>query len=165
MRRVSVIATFGGTLSAQAAQRTTTSTPIVFQSVGDPVAEGLVASLARPGGNITGLSFFTTELIGKRLELLKEAVPALSRLAVVWDPATPSHGPGLKAVKAAGPTLGLQIQSVPVRSASEYDSAFTAIVGEHADAVLMLGTPLYFAGADRLAELAIKHKLPLFGPR
>ena len=99
------------------------------------------------------------------MELLKEAVPTLSGVAVVWDPATPSHGPGLKAVKTAGPALGLRIQSVPVRSATEYDNAFTAIVGEHADAVLMLTTPLYIAGAGQLAELAIKHRLPLFGPR
>jgi putative ABC transport system substrate-binding protein len=99
------------------------------------------------------------------MELLKEAVPTLSGVAVVWDPATPSHGPGLKAVKTGGPALGLRIQSVPVRSATEYDNAFTAIVGEHADAVLMLTTPLYIAGAGQLAELAIKHRLPLFGPR
>ena len=101
-----------------------------------------VASLARPGGNITGLSLMMTETNVKGLALLKEAVPGISRLAVISDPATPSHGPGLKAVKAAGPTLGLRVQSVPVRSATEYDSAFTTIVGERADAVLVLSTPL-----------------------
>ena len=149
----------------EAAKRATSTIPIIFMSHAGPIESGHVDSLSRPGGNITGLSVMLPETSVKTMELLKEAVPALSRVAVVWDPATPSHGPGLKAVKAAGPTLGLRIQSVPVRSASEYDSAFTAIVGEHADAVLMLGTPLYFAGAGRLAELAIKHKLPLFGPR
>ena len=94
-----------------------------------------------------------TETNVKGLELLKEAVPGISRLAVIFDPATPSHGPGLKAVKAAGPALELRVQSVPVRSATEYDSAFTAIVGERADSVLVLSTPLFIAGAKRLAEL------------
>jgi putative ABC transport system substrate-binding protein len=100
------------------------------------------------------------------LELFKEAIPGLSRVAVIWDPATPSHGPGLKAVEVAGPALGLRIQSVAVRSATEYESAFTAMVREHADGVLVLSTPLFIAGAKRLAELALKHKLPsLFGPK
>ena len=149
----------------EAAKRATSTIPIICVSHAAPVESGHVVSLARPGGNITGLSIMLPETSVKTMELLKEAVPTLSRLAVVWDPATPSHGPGLKAVKAAGPALGLRIQSVPVRSATEYDSAFTAIVGERADAVLMLTTPLYIAGAGRLAELAIKHRLPLFGPR
>jgi putative ABC transport system substrate-binding protein len=149
----------------EAAKRATSTIPIIFMSHAGPIESGHVDSLSRPGGNITGLSVMLPETSVKTMELLKEALPALSRVAVVWDPATPSHGPGLKAVTAAGPALGLQIQSVPVRSATEYDSAFTAIVGEHADAVLMLTTPLYIAGSGRLAELAIKHKLPLFGPR
>jgi ABC-type uncharacterized transport system substrate-binding protein len=101
----------------------------------------------------------------KGMELLKEAVPALSRVAVVWDPATPSHKPGLHAVELAAPGFRLQLQTLPVRSAAEYDGAFAAMSRERADAVLMLTTPLYIAGAGRLAELAIKHKLPLFGPR
>src|SRR5258706_439781 len=85
-RRVDVIVTFGGTLSAQAAQRVTTSVPIVFQSVGDPVAEGIVTSLSRPGGNITGLSFLSTELVGKRLELLKQAAPETKLIALLMKP-------------------------------------------------------------------------------
>ena len=101
----------------------------------------------------------------KGLELLKEAVPGLARVAVIFDPATPSHGPALKAVDAAGPALGLQVQSVAVRSATEFDSAFSAIV-KGADAVLVLTTPLFVAGAQQLAELALRHKLPsVFGPR
>ena len=107
-----------------------------------------------------------TETNVKGLALLKEAVPRISRVAVIFDPATPSHGPGLKAVKAAGPTLGLQVQSVPVRSATEYASAFTAIAKERADALLVLSTPLFIAGAKRLAELCLSNKLPsLFGPK
>jgi putative ABC transport system substrate-binding protein len=148
------------------AKRATSTIPIIFMSHADPLATGHVASLSRPGGNVTGLSLMMTETNVKGLELLKEAVPGLSRVAVIFDPATPSHGPGLKAVEDAGPALGLRIQSVAVRSATEYDEAFVAIVQEHADGVLVLSTPLFIAGAKRLAELAIMHKIPsLFGPK
>jgi putative ABC transport system substrate-binding protein len=149
-----------------AAKRATSTIPVIFVSHADPIGSGHVASLARPGGNITGLSLMMTETNVKGLELFKEAVPGLARVAVVWDPATPSHGPGLKAVEVAGPSLGLRIQSVAVRSATEYDSAFSAMVRERAGGVLILSTPLYIAGANRLAELALTHKLPsLFGPK
>jgi putative ABC transport system substrate-binding protein len=149
-----------------AAKRATSTIPIIFVSHADPIGSGHVAGLARPGGNITGLSLMMTETNAKSLELLKEAVPGLSRVAVVWDPATPSHRPGLKAVEVAGPALGLRIQPVPVRSATEFDSAFSAIIRERADAALVLSTPIFIAGAKRLAELAITHKLPsMFGPR
>jgi putative ABC transport system substrate-binding protein len=107
-----------------------------------------------------------TETNVKGLELFKEAVRGLSRVAVIWDPATPSHGPGLKAVEAAGPALGLRNQPVAVRSGTEYESAFSAIVRGRAGGVLVLSTPLFIAGAQPLAELALTHKLPsLFGPR
>jgi putative ABC transport system substrate-binding protein len=149
-----------------AAKRATATIPIVFMSHADPLGTGHVASLARPGGNATGLTIMMTETNVKGLELFKEAVPRLARVAVVWDPATPSHGPGLKAVEAAGPLLGLRIQSVPVRSASEYESAFSTMVRERADGVLVLSTPLFIAGAKPLADLALRHKLPsLFGPK
>ncbi len=151
---------------AAAAKRATSTIPIVFASHADPIGSGHVASLARPGGNITGLSLMMTETNVKGLELLKETVPGLSRVAVIWDPATPSHGPGLRAVEAASPVLGLRAQSVAVRSATEFDSAFSAIVRERAGGVLVLSTPLFMGGARRLAELALKHKLPtMFGPR
>jgi putative ABC transport system substrate-binding protein len=149
-----------------AAKRATSTIPIIFVSHADPIGSGHVASLARPGGNITGLSLMMTETNAKGLELLKEAVPGLLRVAVVWDPATPSHKPGLNAVEVTGPALGLRIQPVAVRSATEFDSAFSAISRERADAVLVLSTPIFIAGAKRLAELAITHKLPsMFGPR
>ncbi len=125
-----------------------------------------MTSLSRPGGNITGLSVMMTEISVKSLELFKQAVPGLARVAVIWDPATPSHTPALKAVEAAGPFLKLQVHPVAVRSATEYDSAFLAIVRERADAVLVLTTPLFIAGAQRLAELSLTHKLPsVFGPK
>jgi putative ABC transport system substrate-binding protein len=149
-----------------AAKQATAAIPIIFMSHADPLGSGHVASLARPGANITGLSLMMTETNVKGLELLKEAVPRLSRVAVIWDPNTPSHGPGMKAVNAAGPSLGLQIQSVPVRSAAEYEGAFSAIVKERSGAVLVLSTPLFIAGAKTLAVLSLAHKLPsLFGPK
>jgi putative ABC transport system substrate-binding protein len=149
-----------------AAKRATSTIPIVFMSHADPLGTGHVASLARPGGNATGFSLMMTETNVKGLELFKEAIPGLSRVAVIFDPATPSHKPGLKAVEAAGPTLGLKIQAVPVRAATEYESAFAAISRERADGVLVLSTPLFISGAKPLADLALKHKLPsLFGPK
>jgi putative ABC transport system substrate-binding protein len=147
----------------EAAKRATSTIPIVFMGHADPVATGHVTSLSRPGGNITGLSVMMTETSVKSLELFKQAVPGLARVAVVFDPATPSHGPALRAVDAAGPALGIRVQPVAVRSATEFDSAFSAIVQGRADAVLILTTPLFIAGAQRLATLALTHKLPSMG--
>ncbi len=155
-----------GSIYTEAAKRATSTIPIVFLGHADPVATGHATSLARPGGNITGLSIMLTEASVKSLELLKQGVPGLARIAVIFDPATPSHGPILKAVEAAGPLLRLQVQPVAVRSATEFDSAFLAIVQGRADAVLVLTTPLFVAGAQPLAELALTHKLPsVFTPR
>jgi hypothetical protein len=124
-----------------------------------PIGSGHVVSLARPDGNITGIASMMPETTVKALELLTEAIPGLSRVAVIWDPATPSHGPGRNAVEVAGAALKLQLQTLIVRAASEYESAFATISRDRADAVLVLANPLYLAGARRLAELAIAHKL------
>jgi ABC-type uncharacterized transport system substrate-binding protein len=149
-----------------AARRATSTIPIIFMSHADPLGSGHVASLSRPGANVTGLSLMMTETNVKSLELLKGAIPGLARVAVIFDPATPSHGPGLRAVEAAGPSLGLGIQAVAVPTATEYENAFLAARGSRADAVLVLSTPLFIAGAKPLAELAISHKLPsIFGPK
>jgi putative ABC transport system substrate-binding protein len=149
----------------EAAKQATSTIPIIFMSHADPLGTGHVASLAHPGGNVTGLSLMLPETTVKGLELFKEVVPTLSRVAVIFDPATPSHGPALKAAEAGGPNLGLRIKPVPVRSATEYESAFSSIVREHADGVLVLSTPLFIAGAKPLADLTMAHKLPsLFGP-
>mgnify|MGYP001588267549 CR=1 FL=1 len=145
---------------AGAAKRATSTIPIVFASHADPIGSGHVASLARPGGNLTGISLMMTETNAKLLELLKEAVPGLSRVAVLWDPATPSHGPGLNAVEVMSRALGLRLQALAVRSATELDSAFAAIIRERAGGVLVLSTPLFIAEARRLAEHAMTHKLP-----
>ena len=151
---------------AEAAKRATSSIPIVFVSHADPLGSGHVASLARPGGNITGLSLLMTETNAKSLELLKEAIPTVSRLAVVYDPATPSHAPGLKAIEEAAPTVGLSVIPAPVRTVTEFEDAFTRIAQARADAVLVLSTPLYISAARPLADLAIRHRLPaMFGPR
>jgi|SRR5688572_16083160 len=149
-----------------AAKRATSTIPIVFVSHADPIGSGHVVSLARPGTNATGLTIVMSETMAKSLELLKGAVPGLSRVAVIWDPATPSHTPGLNAVEAAGRALGLQVQALSVRSAIQFDDAFLAIVREHAGAVLVLSTPLFIGGAKQLADLALKHKVPtMFGSR
>jgi putative ABC transport system substrate-binding protein len=149
-----------------AAKRATSAIPIVFFSHADPLGSGHVESLGRPGGNITGLSLLMTETNTKALELLKEAVPALRVAAVVWDPATPSHVPGLKAIEVSGAALNVRVESVRVAAASDFDIAFAVMARTGADAVLVLSTPLYIAGAARLAQLAIHNKLPsMFGPR
>ena len=149
-----------------AAKQATSTIPIVFVSHADPIGSGHVASLARPGGNATGLTIIMSETMVKSLELLKATIPGLTRVAVIWDPATPSHAPGLKAVEAVARTLDLQLQTLAVRSATEFDGAFSAIVHEHAGAVLVLSTPLYMGESKRLADLALTHKLPtMFGPR
>ena len=140
--------------------------PVVFISHADPIASGHVASLARPGGNITGFSLLQTETNVKSLELLKETVARLTRVAVLWDTATPSHTPGTRAVEVAGPALGLRITTHAVRNPAEFDNTFSAMNQERAGAVVVLSTPLFIAAAKPLAELAIKHKLPsIFGPK
>jgi ABC-type uncharacterized transport system substrate-binding protein len=149
-----------------AAQRATSTIPIVFASHADPIGSGHVASLARPGTNATGLTIVMSETMAKSLELLKGTVPGLTRVAVIWDPATPSHRPALKAVEDMGRAMRLRLQALAVRSTTEFDSAFSAIVKERAGAVLVLSTPLFMGGAKQLAQLALTHKLPsMFGPR
>jgi putative ABC transport system substrate-binding protein len=149
-----------------AAKRATATIPIVFVSHADPVSTGHVASLARPGSNATGTTIIMSETMVKSLELLKATIPKLARVAVIWDPTTPSHRPALDAVEAGGPILGVRLHPLAVRSAREFDSAFSAIVRERAGAVLVLSTPLFMGGAKRLAELAMMHKLPtMFGPK
>jgi putative ABC transport system substrate-binding protein len=147
------------------AKRATSTIPIVFAVHADPVGSGHVASLARPGGNVTGTSLALTETYAKGVELLKESVPGISRVAVLFNPDTPSHEPGLRAVEATGRALRLHIQSVAVRTAAEFEGAFSAMVRERAGGVLVLSTPLFIAGAKPLADLALKHRLATsFGP-
>lgn len=149
-----------------AARRATSTIPIVFASHADPIGSGHVGSLAHPGTNATGLTIVMSETMAKSLELLKATIPGLTRVAVVWDPATPSHRPALKAVEDTSRVLGLRLQSVAVGNAAEFDGAFAAIAQERVGAVLVLSTPLFMGGAKRLGELGLAHKLPtMFGPR
>jgi putative ABC transport system substrate-binding protein len=144
----------------QPAKKATSSIPIVFLTHADPVGTGHVASLARPGGNITGLAMMMTDLAPKGLELLVSAVPVAKRIAVLWNPDTPSHTPALKAVEEAGRTLRVQVQPVGVRTAGELEGAFAAMARARAQAVLVLGAAILLAERQRVAELAIKHRLP-----
>jgi putative ABC transport system substrate-binding protein len=131
----------------------------------DPVGDGFVASLARPGGNITGLSTLAPEISGKRLELLKEIVPKLSRLAVIGDFAAPGSAQALTEIKLAGGAFGLQLQYLDVRGPKDIETGFRAATKEHASAVLVLPGPLNFSRRTEIAELAIKNRLPAIYPR
>jgi putative ABC transport system substrate-binding protein len=148
----------------QPAKEATSSIPIVFVVHADPVRLGHVASLARPGGNITGLANLQTDIGPKELEILISAVPGSKRIAVLWNPDTPSHTPGLKAVEEAGRPLRVQVQAFGARTASELEGAFAAMARARAQAVLVYASPFSFAERDRVAALAIKYRLPaMFG--
>ncbi|MSP38611.1 MAG: ABC transporter substrate-binding protein [Deltaproteobacteria bacterium] len=149
---------FAGVLAAKEA---TTTIPIVMVSSVDPVASGIVKSLARPGGNITGFSTLSRELSGKRLELLKEAVPGMSRVAVLWDVNAPGPAVAIKELKAVGPALKIQLQSLEVRGPDpDLDGAFRAAVKGKANALFVSQNPLLSRYRKRIADLAIKNRLP-----
>jgi putative tryptophan/tyrosine transport system substrate-binding protein len=146
--------------SAQAAKEATTRTPIVMTVLVDPAATGLVASLARPGGNVTGLSMMAPELAGKHLELLREVVPKISQVAVLGNPANPGTVAQLREAKAAAQALGLQLHVVEARGPSELDRAFAAMTSAHAEAVLVLVDAMFGSQREKIANLAIKSRLP-----
>jgi putative tryptophan/tyrosine transport system substrate-binding protein len=150
----------GSTPAVQAAKRATTTIPIVMANVSDPVAMGLVASLARPGGNVTGLSNLAPDLAGKRLELLKETLPKVIRVAYIWDPRSPALTLIQKEMQAAAQALGLKLQSLEVRNHDELAKAFESVVSERAGA-LIVPAPMFGPYRKELAELAEKKKLPL----
>ncbi len=149
-----------GTPGALALKKATQTIPIVFTDVTDPVATGLVDSLARPGGNITGFTSVETALAGKRLELLKETVPKLLRVAVLWDPQNPSSAQEWKATQAAAVNLGLQLHSMAVRSADRYENAFKEALKARSAALAACSTPLAASNQERIVELAAKNRLP-----
>jgi len=148
------------TPSVLAAKKASATTPIVFASVVDPVASGLVASLARPGGNITGLTILGPELSGKRLELLKEVLPNVTRVAALWNSANPAQELVWKEMQAAAQQLHLQLQSLEVRSANDFDIAFKAALRERAQALIPSGEPLINTQLKRIVEFAAKNRLP-----
>jgi putative tryptophan/tyrosine transport system substrate-binding protein len=154
--KVDIIVTPGAP-QTRAAKEATSTIPIVMVNVGNPVGAGLVTSLAKPGGNVTGLTTITTDLRGKRLELLKEAVPKLLRLAVLWNPDAPA---GREETEIAAPLLGLKLQLLEVRGPQDLDGAFRAAVKERSQALVVPRNPVVFAERKRVADLAIKSRLP-----
>lgn len=151
------------TPAGRAAQQATTTIPIVVTAMGDPVRDGLVASLARPGGNITGTTFLGPELVPKRLSFLRELLPTISRVAVLWHPGAfsePTIREMLNEVAQAAGTLGVQLQLVEVRSADEFDHAFTTMVGARAEALFQFPSTLFFNERRRIVDLAARHRLP-----
>jgi putative ABC transport system substrate-binding protein len=146
-----------------AAKSATATIPIVMVHTPDPVQLGLVASLARPGGNITGLTSLSAELSTKQLELLKEAVPRASRIAVLWNPANPWHPITVKSLEAGGRSLKIQLQMVPVRGQEDFQNAFATMRKARAQAVLLLADPATYVHRQRLADLAIGHRLAAMG--
>jgi len=157
--KVDVLVTTG-TPAADAAKNATKTIPIVIGNAGDPVGTGLVASLARPGGNITGLSVMAPELSGKRLELLKEIIPRLSRVAVILNPANPVNPPQLKETQFASPALGVTVLSFEVREPDDIDRAFTTIRKERAGALIVFADAVLNTHQTRITELAVKTRLP-----
>ena len=149
----------GGARSVALARAQTTTVPIVFATAGDPVSTKLVASLAHPGGNATGISILTPELIGKQLELLKTAVPKASRVAVLHNPANPATA-ALPATRDAARALGLEMQLIPVHHARDTPGAFAALSAWRASAVLVLPDPTLGNELAQIAALAAKHRIP-----
>jgi putative tryptophan/tyrosine transport system substrate-binding protein len=155
----------GGTLAPLAAKRATSTIPIVMTS-GDPLGSGLVASLARPGGNVTGMSLMEPDLGGKRLELLKELLPRLARLAVLWNAANPYPAVVFKEMQGAGRTLGIEVQSLEVRGPDDLDGAFEAARTQRPDAMITVEDPLTLTYRKRIADFATEQQLPsLHGSR
>jgi putative ABC transport system substrate-binding protein len=160
-RRVAVIASLGATPLALAAKAATATIPIVFSVPDDPVQLGLVASLARPGGNMTGVNYFTQEITAKRLGLLHELVPKAARIAVLVNPTNPASAERtLKEVQAAAPVLGLQIHVFNASTSDEIDVAFAGIVRERCEALLIGGDALFNGRRVQLAIMAARDRLP-----
>src|SRR5713101_188503 len=157
----------GGTPQALAAKQATRTLPIVFAGVSDPVTSGLVTSLARPGGNVTGLSNVTPELVGKCLEQLKQAVPGVSRVAVLWHPGNlgeRTERDMLKGAEVAARALGVRLQFVEARGPEDFDRAFSDMTRARAGALTVLTSSMLFGKRRRLVDLAAKNRLPAVYP-
>ena len=162
-RRVAVIATPAGNYAAQAAKAATTTIPIVFGVGEDPVKLGLVASLARPGGNLTGINFFASELEAKRLQLLHELVPKAARIAVLVNP-NPATESAQRDIPDAARALGLQIQVLKASSKSEIEAAFATLVRDRAEAVHVAGDTFFTSRRVQFATLAASYRIPAIYP-
>jgi ABC-type uncharacterized transport system substrate-binding protein len=148
------------TPAAVAAKKATKTIPIVFYSGSDPVAAGLVDSLARPGENITGFTTMTAVLAGKRLELLKETVPKLTRVAALWNPQDASSVQTWKESQVAARELGLQLHSMEVSSSNQFENAFKEATKAGSSALALMGSPFFYSNQKQIVELAAKHRLP-----
>jgi putative ABC transport system substrate-binding protein len=146
-----------------AARKATQSIPIVMSSVGDAIGSGFVESLARPGGNTTGLSLVATVQSAKRLELIKEFVPRLIRVAVFWNGNAVGHQLAMKEMEQAATILGIELQSHPIRNSNDVDADFRALIQANAQAIVTLDDPLVQSNRMRIAELALQHHLPVMG--
>jgi putative ABC transport system substrate-binding protein len=151
-RNVNVIFAPSST-EVEPARQATHTIPIVFSYHADPVGIGHVASLPRPGGNVTGLTMLLTDLSAKELEILKDAVPQAERIGVLWNPTTPSHAPALKAIEAGAEKLRVKLRIVPARTRDDLPAAFAAMVDERVDALLVVSSPLARVESSFLAEL------------
>jgi putative ABC transport system substrate-binding protein len=160
--RVDVLVTHG-TPGALAAKRATTTIPIVVATSADAVASGLVESLARPGGNITGSTYFIPELNAKRLEIFKEPFPHTSRMAVLVNPDNPAMVPIIQAMEVTARSLKMGLQQFPVRGPNEFDGVFSAMTKSRVDAVAIIEEPMFQANAGVLAGLAMQKRLPSAG--
>jgi putative ABC transport system substrate-binding protein len=164
-RKPDIIVAFS-TTAARPAKQATGTIPIVAVAMADPVADELVASLARPGGNLTGTTFLGPELVAKRLQLLREIVPGLSRVAALWHPNAYSErtmAGVLNEIEIAARTLGLHLQLVPAVGRDDFASAFAAMAGEHADALIVMPSPMLFGEYRRIVSSAANSRLPAIG--
>jgi putative ABC transport system substrate-binding protein len=149
-----------GEPAIRAVRQATTTIPIVMGAVGDPVGAGFAASLARPGGNITGVSNVAVEMTGKWLELLREAVPRVSYVAVLWNPANPTHHVFWKEAQAAARTMGIKVLGVEFSSPDDFERGFASMELERVDGLLVLPDPITASNRVKLAELMAKRRLP-----
>jgi putative ABC transport system substrate-binding protein len=162
--KVDVIVAAGGFQAIQSAKNATSAIPIVMTGTADPVATGLIVSLARPGGNVTGSTLGGYELVGKRLDLLKEAVPKVSRVAVFVSATSPSISLSLNEIQTSARALGLQIQSLEVRSAKDFEEAFQAAAKGRAHAFTVDTSPVFTSNRKRILQFAAKNRLPAIYP-
>ena len=164
-RKPDILVAFS-TTAARPAKQATSTIPIVAVAMADPVADGLVGSLARPGGNVTGTTFLGPELVAKRLQLLREVVPGLSRVAALWHPNAYSDrtmADVLNEVEVAARTLGLQLELVPAAGPDDFVSAFAAMARKHSDALIVMPSPMLFGEYRRIVSLAANSRLPAMG--
>jgi putative ABC transport system substrate-binding protein len=162
--KVDIIVAAGGSAVVLAAKPATDTIPIVMTNPGDPVSIGVVASLARPGGNVTGLTSFSTDLSGKRLELLKEAVPNLSSVAVLWSPADAGNARNFKETEDAAQSLRLKLLSLGLRTQDDLDNALQSSIKDRAEALIIIRSPAYTSTGEKIVDFAAKNRLPTMFP-